>query len=78
MTQAPRRPRWVWKLPLSARDAKDLKDINHRLERLRAIERALLRLRHFILQRGRTAYRLQQGWRPLPHTRLTEQERKNG
>lgn len=84
MTPGPRR-QFVWKLPLSDRDAAELRLINTRLERiralkralprqrrdgLRAIERVLLRLRHFIMQRARTAYRLQQGWRPLPATRL--------
>lgn len=69
MDPRPRR-RFIWKLPLNDRDAADLRDINRRLDRLRAIARVLVRLRHSILQRARLAYRLKQGWRPLPATRL--------
>ena len=67
---------FVWKLPLNERDAADLKYINGRLERLRAVERELLRWRHSIMQRARLAYRLKQGWRPHPATRLERSTQK--
>lgn len=68
--------RMVWKLPLTEQDATDLRDINHRLERLRAITRHYERLRHSILQRARLAWKLQNGWAPIPGaTRLSPPKR---